>query len=71
MSFHKVRSLIDTGAVDSSYISLDLAKSLTKLGYEILNVNNSPSVETAFAQGAKFPTYGKVTATSKVLALPS
>ena len=38
--------LIDTGAVDSSYISLDLAKSLTKLGYEIIDINQTPSVGT-------------------------
>ena len=53
--------LIDTGAVDSSYISLDLAKSIQELGYEILNTNQDPSVSTAFAQGAKFPSYGKIT----------
>ena len=59
---HKANAcLIDTGALDCSYISLELAESIQKLGYEIVKNNHDPPVKTPFSQGTLFPTYGKVT----------
>ena len=49
--------LIDTGAVDCSYISSNLAKSIQTLGYTILSSNQDPSVQTPFSNGELFPTY--------------